>query len=466
MPHPFVRLQWLVVMDPSAFLAAIVESSSDAIVGKSLDGVVLTWNAAATRMFGYRADEIVGQSIKLLIPDDRVKEENEILASIKRGDRIDSLRTVRIHKNGNELFVSVTVSPVRDTTGRVVGASKIVRDIGEETRLRAQLTDANTRFNLLADNISQLAWIADGIGWIFWYNKRWYEFTGTSLDEMQGWGWKKVHHPDHIERVVSRIKLSWETGEPWEDTFPLRGVDGEYRWFLSRAMPIRDAHGNVQFWFGTNTDITALRIAENRNKLLLHELVHRSKNMMALVQTIARHTAAQGGDFINQLEDRIASLAANQDLLVRDEWTSVSLRELIDKQLAFVANGENRISCNGPDLSLSPSASECLSMAIHELTTNALKYGCLASPGGHVEVNWDLRDVEKQSIFEISWRESGGAIASPPTRSGFGSQIIAEIPKVQLSAAVTIEYPRAGLHWRLSAHATSILAQTERGANS
>jgi PAS domain S-box-containing protein len=97
------------------------------------------------------------------------------------------------------------------------------------------LRESEAGFRELADNISQLAWTADAAGSIYWYNKRWHDYTGTSLEEMQGWGWQKVHHPEHVERVVHRIRQSFESGTPWEDTFPLRGRDGCYRWFLSRA---------------------------------------------------------------------------------------------------------------------------------------------------------------------------------------------------------------------------------------
>jgi PAS domain S-box-containing protein len=127
-------------------------------------------------------------------------------------------------------------------------------------------------FRTLADNISQLAWMADPNGSIFWFNRRWYEFTGTTLREMQGWGWTKVHHPDHVDRVVERIRHSWETGEAWEDTFPLRGRDGQFRSFLSRALPIRDEQGSVVCWFGTNTDVTAqLEAEQERERLLASE---------------------------------------------------------------------------------------------------------------------------------------------------------------------------------------------------
>ena len=122
--------------------------------------------------------------------------------------------------------------------------------------------ESEERFHTLADNISQLAWMADAQGWIYWYSRRWFDYTGTTLEEMQGWGWKQVHHPDHVERVVQRIQQSWDSGEAWEDTFPLRGKDGEYRWFLSRALPICDADGQIVRWFGTNTDITDFRAAQ------------------------------------------------------------------------------------------------------------------------------------------------------------------------------------------------------------
>jgi PAS domain S-box-containing protein len=121
--------------------------------------------------------------------------------------------------------------------------------------------ESEERFHTLADNISQLAWMADARGRIYWYNRRWFDYTGTTLEEMQGWGWKQVQHPDHVERVVQRIQQSWDSGEAWEDTFPLRGKDGEYRWFLSRALPISDADGQIVRWFGTNTDISDFRAA-------------------------------------------------------------------------------------------------------------------------------------------------------------------------------------------------------------
>ncbi|MGG6237020.1 PAS domain-containing protein [Nodosilinea sp. AN01ver1] len=124
------------------------------------------------------------------------------------------------------------------------------------------LRESEERFRHLADNISQLAWMADASGSIFWYNQRWFDFTGTTLEQMQGWGWRQVHHPNHVDRVVEKVSRCFATGDVWEDTFPLRGKDGQYRWFLSRATPLRDEQGRVLRWVGTNTDITELRRTE------------------------------------------------------------------------------------------------------------------------------------------------------------------------------------------------------------
>ncbi|WP_334914657.1 PAS domain S-box protein [Nostoc sp.] len=152
--------------------------------------------------------------------------------------------------------------PVCLPNREVIGVGVSVMDITELVQARQKLRESEARFRTLADNISQFAWITDEHGWIEWYNQRWFDYTGTTLAEMQGWGWQQVHHPDHVDGVVKKISHCFETGEIWEDTFPLRGGDGQYRWFLSRAIPIRDEQGRVLRWFGTNTEITEQKQTE------------------------------------------------------------------------------------------------------------------------------------------------------------------------------------------------------------
>jgi PAS domain S-box-containing protein len=426
-----------------------VESTDDAIVGKKLDGTILSWNAAAERIFGYTAGEIIGRNIRTIIPEDRQAEEDRIIASLMRGERVPTFETVRRRKDGSDVQIAVTVSPIRGDAGQVIAASKVARDITPQKRIQARLRESEERFRLLADNMSQLAWIADPQGGVFWYNKRWFDYTGTTLSEMEGWGWQAVQHPDHVERVTERFRAHISSGEDWEDTFPLRGAAGEWRWFLSRAVPIRDAEGKVVCWFGTNTDITAMRDAEQRIELLLQEVNHRSKNMLTIIQALARRSDANDPEFVENLEKRIAGLAANQDVLVRRAWSAVPITEMIDAQLRSLGESEAQVLRRGPDVRLSPRAAETLAMALHEMGTNALKYGSLSVPEGKVEIDWSVEGEGKDALFRIGWTESGGPPVNPPRRKGFGTRIIADVPRAKLDAVVEADYGTSGFCWRL-----------------
>jgi len=140
---------------------------------------------------------------------------------------------------------------------------KLNRELEQRVAERTEeLRQSESQFRSLANSIPQLAWMADPAGGVFWYNQRWYDYTGTTLEEMRGWRWNKQIHPDNVAAVTEKLQRCWTAGEPWEDTFPLKGKDGSYRWFLSRALPIRDAAGNLASWFGTNTDITDRKQAE------------------------------------------------------------------------------------------------------------------------------------------------------------------------------------------------------------
>jgi PAS domain S-box-containing protein len=365
----------------TGLLAAIVDSSDDAIVSKDLDGMITSWNKAAERIFGYPAEEAVGRHITLIIPDDRREEEADILSRLKRGERVDHFQTVRVRKDGSTLDVSLTISPVRDSSGRIIGASKVARDITTQRRAEIALRESEERFRAivqatpecvkvvgpdgtllamnsagcamveagvdkeiigqsvygliapefrqrfiefnqnvcngnkgqiefqiiglrgtrrwmethavpmrdnssgrtvqlavtrdvtarreadeklrrseeelraLADSIPQLAWMANPEGHVFWYNRGWYEYTGKTQDQMEAGGWQAVHDPNVLPRVLEKWNQSVRTGTPFEMEFPLRGADGEFRWFLTRVSPFRDHEGKVTRWFGTSTNI-------------------------------------------------------------------------------------------------------------------------------------------------------------------------------------------------------------------
>ncbi|HEX5054886.1 MAG TPA: PAS domain-containing protein, partial [Gammaproteobacteria bacterium] len=174
--------------------------------------------------------------------------------------------------------VSLEIKQAQDARRAALNLMEDAVQVRQELeRINGVLSESEQRLSMLADNMAQFAWTADAKGEIYWFNQRWYNYTGTTLEEARGWGWTKSCHPDRVEGVIQRIQHSWSTGEPWEDIFQLRGEDGKYRWFLSRALPIRDEKGNVICWFGTNTDITEQREMEHRITQQAEQLTNESR---------------------------------------------------------------------------------------------------------------------------------------------------------------------------------------------
>jgi len=444
------RQEPFAAMDYAGLFAAIVNSVDAAVISKTLDGKILSWNPAAERIFGWTAAEMIGQSIRRIIPEERQSEEDDILARVERGENSIQLRTERIRKDGTLVHLEIMVSPVKDHEGRIIGASKIGRDITREVETRRALNAAETRFRLMADNIAQLAWIADAKGWMFWYNKRWFDYTGTTQQDVEGNGWRDQIHPDHVERVEEHVARCLKEGVEWEDTFPIRAADGTYGWFLSRAVPLRDKSGDIVCWFGTATDITERRAAERQIELLLMEVNHRSRNLLTVVQSLAERTAEHSEDFLPRLRERIAGLAANQDVLVKRNWRQVPLSELVDAQLAFLEDRLTQVERDGPDVIIQPGAAESLSMALHEMATNAEKYGALSVPEGRVTIRWRIEPGQGEPRFVLTWEESGGPAVTPPTQRGFGSRVIEDVPARKLRADVECSYDPGGFRFSLA----------------
>lgn len=445
------RQEPFAAMDYAGLFAAIVNSVDAAVISKTLDGKILSWNPAAERIFGWTAAEMIGQSIRRIIPEERQSEEDDILARVERGENSIQLRTERIRKDGTLVHLEIMVSPVKDREGRIIGASKIGRDVTREVETRRALNAAETRFRLMADNIAQLAWIADAKGWMFWYNKRWFDYTGTTQQDVEGNGWRDQIHPDHLERVEQHVARCLEEGVEWEDTFPIRAADGTYGWFLSRAVPLRDkSSGDIVCWFGTATDITERRAAERQIELLLMEVNHRSRNLLTVVQSLAERTAEHSEDFLPRLRERIAGLAANQDVLVKRNWRQVPLSELVDAQLTFLEDRLEQVERDGPEVIIQPGAAESLSMALHEMATNAEKYGALSVPEGRVTIRWRIEPGKGEPRFVLTWEESGGPPVAPPTQRGFGSRVIEDVPARKLRADVECSYDPAGFRFSLA----------------
>ncbi len=302
-------------------LASIVEFSDDAIISKDLNGVVNSWNAGAQRLFGYAAEEAIGKPITMLIPPERLDEEPGILDRVRRGERIDHYETVRMRKDGSLLDISLTVSPLKSSDGRVVGASKIARDISDRKR------------------------------------------------------------------------------------------------------------------------------EEERRKLLLNELNHRVKNALASVQSIFAQTfRGDGGGRPKAFEKRLIALARAHDVLTRESWEGAFLRELADEAIApLCIDHGKRVDFLGPNLRVRPKIALSLSMAFHELCTNAVKYGALAVEPGRVGLGWSVWRSAGENWLRIHWEESGGPSVRPPSRTGFGTRLLERAVARELGAQVQLRFLPRGV---------------------
>ena len=189
-----------------------------------------------------------------LIPLGRNDEIGDLAYSFK--GMVDDIQTKQEELETQTEELEVQNEEIRENN------AELQKQILDRERVEEALSESEERFRALADNIPNLVWMADSKGWIFWYNKQWYDYTGTTLEDMQGWGWQKVHHPDYVDAVTKEWSASIAAGKPYDNIFPLKGKDGNYRWFLTRIRPIRDEKGNIVRWFGTNTDITERKQAE------------------------------------------------------------------------------------------------------------------------------------------------------------------------------------------------------------
>jgi PAS domain S-box-containing protein len=274
-----------------------VESSDDAIVSKNLDGIITSWNNGAERIFGYTAEEANGQPITIVIPQDRQDEERTILTRIRRGERIDHFETVRQRKNGSLIVVSLTVSPVKDAQGRILGASKIARDITEQKRAQEQIAT------------------------------------------------------------------------------------------------------------------------------LAREAEHRSKNLLASVQATVHLSRAETSEGLKRaIEGRIQALANVNSLFVSTRWIGAELSSIATQELTpYSDQSGTRVQIDGPQVLLEPNAAQAIAVTLHELATNAAKYGALTAAKGRVELKW-LHEADGPLI--LRWTEVGGPPVQIPTRKGFGSRVI------------------------------------------
>jgi PAS domain S-box-containing protein len=428
-------------------LAAIVESSDDAIVSTDVDGVITTWNKAAERLFGYSDVEAVGKSMTILLPPDR-RNEIEALQSVWLGESIDHFETVRQRKDGSLVNISLTVSPISES-GKIVGASKIVRDITE--RKRAEEHDALLR----------LAQASTGVG-VFGWDVRTKELrVSPELEELFGLkpgsmknytDFRKRVHPDDIEYVEAHRDAVIQKPERFHHEFRIIRPNGETRWISATGSAVYDeVTGEPIRILGSNFDITERKLAEERQGLLIAELDHRVKNILAQVAAVASSTSRGShsiDEFLGSLDGRIRSMAIAHTLLSAAGWQSVSLGSLVRNEFAPYATGSN-VTISGPDVLLHSAETQAMARVLHELATNAAKYGALSVPGGRVSVHWNVKPNGAATDLTLIWRELGGPPVASEVQSGYGTDLIRNLIPHELGGSVDLVFGADGVSCRI-----------------
>lgn len=329
------------------------------------------------------------------------------------------------------------------------------RDRMSELQLRElQLRESESKFHAIADSVDQMIWSTRPDGFHDYYNRRWYEFTGVPHGSTDGEGWANVFHPDDHERSWERWRQSLATGEQYEIEYRLRHHSGEYRWVLGRAKAAMDEAGRITRWYGTCTDINRIKTADAQRELMLGEMNHRVKNSMAMVHSIVSQSLRQAQNLDDarvSIQSRIGMMAQAHDRLVKATWTETRISDVVAAALAPHGAAEARFTLAGPDLSIGSKQALALTMALHELATNAVKYGALSTDTGDVDVRWQTELRQKNEIFRFSWQERGGPKVEPPERVGFGSRMIEQALAGYFNGEAELDYRPNGLVFELVA---------------
>jgi PAS domain S-box-containing protein len=407
-------------------LASIVESSDDAILSKDLDGVITTWNKGAERLFGYTAAEAVGRPVTILIPPERLDEEPSILARIRRGEPIDHYETVRRRKDGSAIDISLTVSPMKDAGGRVVGASKIARDISETKQAEARLRDSERRLQELLAAIPAAIYTTDAHGMVTYFNETAVEFAGrTPVIGGDRWcvTWK-MYRPDGtpLPPDQSPMALALREGRPIRGTEAVaERPDGTRVPFIPYPTPLRDDAGNVVGAINMLVDVSERKQAETQQRILLNELNHRVKNNMQMLQSLlyssARQTqSAEAKKILAEASGRIAAMAAAQRVLYGTTGaTRFSAREFLEavcNTARQVMPADVRIVSDAASGEISNDTAVPLALILNELLTNAAKHGGDAYGQSTIRVGL----TREADAFVLSVEDDGPGFDLPAVR--------------------------------------------------
>ncbi|HEV7344742.1 MAG TPA: PAS domain S-box protein [Devosia sp.] len=389
--------------------------------------------------------------VALIVPED----QGAVLGAMERvraGEHVTFDYRINRPVDGTIRWLRNTDFPITNAAGEVTLIGGVGHDLTE-------LRETELRLQVLMEGILQLVWRAESEGEWTWCSPQWTAHTGLSLEESLGRGWLEAFHPEDRDAV----RLAWDDAERMGN-FNVearigRVGTGQYRWFQTRAAPVRDQAGIIIEWLGTSTDVHDIRELHEREHVLVAELQHRTRNLMGLVRSISEKTArgsADLADFRTRFLDRLDALSRVQGLLSRlNEHDRVTFDQLIDAELAALDGTADRVSLKGPKgVRLRSSTLQTLAMAIHELATNAVKYGALGQPQGRLAITWRLEadSADATPWLHIDWLESGVVMnaAGENQSGGQGRELIERALPYQLDAKTSFELSREGVRCTIS----------------
>ncbi|MEZ5650214.1 MAG: PAS domain-containing protein [Burkholderiaceae bacterium] len=386
--------------------------------------------------------------LDLVVPSDRERVSRTI-ERVCAGEHVSFDYRIRRPVDGRVRWLRDTDFPIVDGSGKITLIGGIGHDLTE-------LREAELRLDTLVQGIPQLVWRAiDGGHWT-WASTQWSEFTGQTMTDCVGEGWLDALHPDDQPVARRNWSRAIEAGSFDIECRIRNASNHEYRWFQMRATPVRDETGSIIEWLGTSTDIHELRALQERQSLLVSELQHRTRNIMSVVISLVDRvgeSSTGSEDFRDRLSDRLRTLARVQGLLSRlDKAERVSFDELIRAELEAMHGASDRVRLDGPSgVRLRSSLVQTLAMALHELATNAVKYGALGQRDAQLMVSWRMVSPDRRGRprLHIEWRESGVAMPpedATPRGGGQGRELIEQALPYQLGAETTFVLEPDGLH--------------------
>jgi PAS domain S-box-containing protein len=431
----------------------------NAAVGVALvgpDGSILHVNNSFARMLGYSAEELKTKTFGAITHPDDLEANLSVLSKTLTGEAHSYCIEKRyICKDGNPIWANLTVGCVRKPNGSVDYFISVIQDISDRKQAEARLAERNAQFDLAHKAARVGSYTHDMSTGTMRFSRasRLPDCPSRSMMKVTTQEWGARVHRDDMERLrAEHIRAFKARRGELVNEFRFVRPGGEARWIEARSLIVYNRAGRAERMTGVYIDVTERRKAEDHKNLLIAELDHRVKNVLACVAAVAQRTrecSRSAHEFLEVLNGRIASLANTHDLLSRGQWQGVGLRELVNSELAFYTKDESAL-VEGPEVTLTAEATQPVAMVLHELATNAAKYGALSNSHGRVSVRWRRASNDPSSgRLLLEWRETGGPPAAASSSPGYGTSVIRDLIPYELSGTVNYELSPDGVRCRL-----------------